>query len=101
VGIENFRADALRCTRCAYCKWIPFDLVKSWRFARGCPSIEYGSFHSYSAGGRLITALSLMDGRSTVTEAVKRSVFTCNMCGSCDVACKMCRYDMEPLLAMR
>jgi Fe-S oxidoreductase len=101
VGIENFRADALRCTRCAYCKWIPFDLVKSWRFAKGCPSVEYGNFHSYSAGGRLITALSLMDERSTVTDAVKRSVFMCNMCGSCDVACKMCRYDMEPLLAMR
>ncbi len=101
MGIQDFRADALRCTRCAYCKWIPFDLVKSWRFAKGCPSIEYGKFHSYSAGGRLVTALSLMDGRSTITESVKRSVFMCNMCGSCDVACKICRYDMEPLQAMR
>jgi Fe-S oxidoreductase len=101
VGIQDFRADALRCTRCAYCKWIPFDLVKSWRFAKGCPSIEYGKFHSYSAGGRLVTALSLMDGRSTVTEPVKKSVFMCLMCGSCDVSCKLCRYDMEPLQAMR
>ena len=42
-----------------------------------------------------------MDGRSTVTDKVKDSVFMCNMCGSCDVTCKMCRYDMEPLLAMR
>ena len=98
MALEDIRADAMRCTRCAYCKWIPFDLVKSWRFAKGCPSIEYGKFHSYSAGGRLVTALSLMDGRSTVTQAVKDSVFTCNMCGLCDVACKMCRYDMEPLL---
>ena len=101
MGIQDFRADAMRCTRCAYCKWIPFDLVKSWRFAKGCPSIEYGKFHSYSAGGRLVTALSLMDGRSTVTEPVKKSVFMCLMCGSCDVACKICRYDMEPLQAMR
>ena len=101
MGIQDFRADAMRCTRCAYCKWIPLDLIKSWRFSKGCPSVEFGNFHSYSAGGRLITALSLMDGRSTVTEPVKRSVFMCLMCGSCDVACKLCRYDMEPLQAMR
>jgi Fe-S oxidoreductase len=101
MSIEDFRADAMRCSRCAYCKWMPLDLMKSWRFSKGCPSVEYGNFHSYSAGGRLITALSLMDGRSTVTENVKDSVFMCNMCGSCDVACKMCRYDMEPLQAMR
>ena len=101
MALEDYRADAMRCTRCAYCKWIPLDKVKSWRFAKGCPSIEYAHFHSYSAGGRLITALSLLDGRSTVTEKVKDSVFKCNLCGSCDVSCKLCRYDMEPLLGMR
>jgi Fe-S oxidoreductase len=101
MALEDFRADAMRCTRCAYCKWIPFDLMKSARFAKGCPSMEAGKFHSYSAGGRLVTALSLMDGRSTVTEKVKESVFKCTLCGQCDVSCKMCRYDMEPLAAMR
>ena len=100
MALEDFRADAMRCTRCAYCKWIPFDHVKSWRYAKGCPSIEYGKFHSYSAGGRLVTALSLMDGRSTVTPKVQDSVFKCLMCGLCDVSCKLCRYDMEPLAAM-
>jgi Fe-S oxidoreductase len=101
MALEDFRADAMRCTRCAYCKWIPFDLMKSARFSKGCPSMEAGKFHSYSAGGRLITALSLMDGRSTVTEKVKDSVFKCNLCGQCDVSCKICRYDMEPLEGMR
>jgi len=101
MALEDFRADAMRCTRCAYCKWIPFDLMKSARFAKGCPSMEAGKFHSYSAGGRLVTALSLMDGRSTVTERVKDSVFKCTLCGQCDVSCKICRYDMEPLEAMR
>ncbi|MBP1627153.1 MAG: putative uncharacterized Fe-S oxidoreductase (contains cysteine-rich region domain) [Holophagaceae bacterium] len=100
MALEDFRADAMRCTRCAYCKWIPFDHVKSWKYAKGCPSIEAGKFHSYSAGGRLVTALSLMDGRSTVTPAVEDSVFKCTMCGLCDVSCKLCRYDMEPLAAM-
>ena len=97
----DYRADALRCTRCAYCKWIPFDLVKSWRFSKGCPSIEYNHFHSYSAGGRLVTALSLLDGRIEVTDRVIDSVFKCQLCGSCDVTCKLCRFDMEPLAALR
>ena len=101
MALEDFRADALRCTRCTYCRWIPFDHVKSARYAKGCPSIEYGKFHSYTAGGRYVTALSLMDGRSQVTDKVKDSVFQCNMCGLCDVSCKICRYDMEPLAAMR
>jgi Fe-S oxidoreductase len=101
MALEDFRADALRCTRCTYCRWIPFDHVKSARFAKGCPSIEYGKFHSYTAGGRYVTALSLMDGRSQVTDKVKDSVFQCNLCGLCDVSCKICRYDMEPLAAMR
>jgi Fe-S oxidoreductase len=101
MALEDFRADALRCTRCTYCRWIPFDHVKSARFAKGCPSIEYGKFHSYTAGGRYVTALSLMDGRSQVTDKVRDSVFQCNLCGLCDVSCKICRYDMEPLAAMR
>ena len=97
MALTDYRADAMRCTRCCYCKWIPFDLVKSHRFAKGCPSVEAGNFHSYSAGGRLVTALSLMDGRSEVTDQVVDIAFKCQLCGNCDVACKLCRYDMEPL----
>jgi Fe-S oxidoreductase len=100
MALTDFRADALRCTRCSYCKWIPFDLVKSHRYAKGCPSIEYGGFHSYSAGGRLATMLSLMDGRSETSDTVVDIAFRCQLCGNCDVACKMCRYDMEPLAAL-
>ena len=101
MALTDYRADAMRCTRCSYCKWIPFDLVKSHRFSKGCPSIEANSFHSYSAGGRLVTALSLMDGRSEVTDVVVDIAFKCQLCGNCDVACKLCRYDMEPILALR
>ena len=100
MAVEDYRADAMSCTSCAYCNGIPLDHVKSRRFAKGCPSIERNSIHSYSAGGRLVTMLSLMDGRSEVTEEVKKSVFECQLCGSCDVACKLYRYNMEPLKAM-
>lgn len=101
MALIDYRADALRCTRCAYCKWIPFDLMKSWRFSKGCPSVEYNNFHSYSAGGRLVTALSLLDGRIKVTDRVVDSVYKCQLCGNCDVSCKLCRFDMEPLAALR
>ena len=100
MALTDYRADALRCTRCSYCKWIPFDLVKSHRFAKGCPSVEANHFHSYSGGGRLITMLSLMDGRSEVTDRVVDIAFRCQLCGNCDVGCKLCRYDMEPLAAL-
>ncbi|MGE5228791.1 MAG: (Fe-S)-binding protein [Deltaproteobacteria bacterium] len=101
MALTDYRPDAMRCTRCSYCKWIPFDLVRSHRFAKGCPSVEAGKFHAYSAGGKLVTALSLMDGRSEVTDQVVDIAFKCQLCGNCDVACKLCRYDMEPVLALR
>jgi Fe-S oxidoreductase len=101
VALEDYRADMLRCTRCSYCKWIPFDQVKSQRFAKGCPSIEYNRFQPYSAGGRLAAALSLLEGRSSYTERFVDITYNCLLCGLCDVACKVCRYNMEPLQAMR
>ena len=100
MALEDYRADMLRCTRCTYCKWIPFDQVKSWRFAKGCPSIEYNKFQPYSAGGRLAASLSLLEGRSSYTDRFIDITYNCLLCGSCDVACKVCRYNMEPLQAM-
>jgi len=99
--LEDYRADMLRCTRCSYCKWIPIDHVKSWQYSKGCPSVEYNKFQPYSAGGRLSSALSLLEGRSSYTPRVKDIVYNCLLCGMCDVSCKVCRFDMEPLLAMR
>ena len=100
MALEDYRADMLRCTRCSYCKWIPFDQMKSWRFAKGCPSVEYNKFQPYSAGGRLAAALSLLEGRSSYTDQFVDIAYNCLLCGSCDVACKVCRYNMEPLQAM-
>ncbi len=101
MALEDYKADMERCSRCSYCKWIPFAHVKSWRFAKGCPSIEYNKFQSYSAGGRLSVALSLLEGRSSYSDRVLDVAYKCLMDGSCDVACKVCRYNMEPLEAIR
>ena len=100
MALEDYRSTMLRCNRCTYCKWIPFDQVKSWRFAKGCPSIEYNKFQPYAAGGRLAASLSLLEGRSDYTDRFIDITYNCLLCGSCDVACKVCRYNMELLEAM-
>jgi len=103
VAIEDYRSTMERCSRCSYCKWIPFAHVKSWRFAKGCPSIEYNKFHAYSAGGRLAVALSLLDGRFDYSDSdsLLDIFYKCQMCGLCDISDKICRYTMEPLEALR
>ena len=100
MALEDYRGNMQRCTRCSYCKWVLWDHLKSWRFAKGCPSIGYNNFQSYSAGGRLAVALSLLDGMISYTDGVLDIVYQCQMCGACDVACKICRYDMEPLATL-
>jgi len=89
-----------RCSQCSYCKWVPFDHIKSARFSKGCPSIAYNNFNSYSARGRFAVALSLLDGRSGYSDRVQDIVYKCVLCGSCDVADKICRYNLEPLEMM-
>ena len=101
MALEDYLADMERCSQCSYCKWIPFDQVKSWRFAKGCPSIAYNNFNSYSARGRFAVALSLVNGQSNYTDRVLDIVYKCATCGSCDVACKVCRYNLEPLETIR
>jgi Fe-S oxidoreductase len=44
-------------------------------------------------------ALSLLQGKSDYTDRVRDIVYKCQACGSCDVACKICRYNLEPLAA--
>jgi Fe-S oxidoreductase len=97
MALEDFAAEMDRCSACSYCKWIPFDQMKSWRFAKNCPSISYHNFNSFAARGRYAVARSLIRGESSYSDTVKRIVFTCMTCGSCDVSCKICRYNLEPL----
>ncbi len=97
MALEDFRAEAERCSHCSYCSWVPFDLIKSRRFSKGCPSIGYSNFQSYSARGRYALALALLEGAVSYNQRVRDIVFQCQTCGSCDVACKVCRYNLEPL----
>jgi Fe-S oxidoreductase len=101
VALEDYHAVMERCMRCSFCKWIPLSKVKSWRFAKGCPSIEYGKFQAYSAGGKLAVGLAFLEGRIGYTERLPDIIYKCMLDGLCDVSCKICRYDLEPVEAMR
>jgi Fe-S oxidoreductase len=70
MALEDYRAEQERCSYCSYCKWIPQDKIKSWRFSRGCPSIAYSNWNAYSARGRYAVARSLTKGRSDYSEQV-------------------------------
>jgi Fe-S oxidoreductase len=85
-----------KCVRCNMCKFPPLARVESKAYSIGCPSFDYFKFHANSGGGKLIMGNSLMQGRSTITEAVCRTVYGCTLCGACDVSCKY-NADIEVL----
>ena len=100
MALERHEDDLMRCTRCSYCKWVPHQVMQDTRFLTVCPSIERFKFHSWSAGGRLISALSLLRGRTEFTDTFLDVVYQCQMCGGCDVSCKVER-DLEPYEVMQ
>jgi len=100
MALERHEDDLMRCTRCSYCKWVPHQVMEDTRFLTVCPSIERFKFHSWSAGGRLISALSLLRGRTEFTDTFLDVVYQCQMCGACDVSCKVER-DLEPYEVMQ
>ncbi len=101
MALKDYAKEIERCSACSYCKWIPFDQVKSWRFAKNCPSIDYFNFNNYSARGRYLTSRSLLRNEIEITQEVVDIAHTCLSCGACDVACKISRYNLEPLEMVR
>ena len=97
MSLQEYKPMQERCSNCSFCKWIPFDKVRSARFAENCPAVCYGGWNTYSARGRFQMALAVVNGELEYTETMTDIVHTCLACGSCDVACKICRYNLEPL----
>jgi Fe-S oxidoreductase len=100
MALEDYEHDSLRCTRCSYCKWVPWESARHPDFMQGCPSVSKYHFHAYAAGGKFNMALSLMKGRIDYSDALVDAVYKCHMDGSCDVSCKSVQ-DLEPLQCMQ
>ena len=100
MALKDCEKDMMRCNRCSYCKVIPHQVFSDSRFLNICPSIEKYNFHGWSAGGRQVLGLSLLYDRVEINDAVIDMVYQCQMCGGCDVSCKVER-DREPYEAMQ
>ena len=104
MRLKELQNDMEGCSRCSSCKWVPFNQIKSWRFAKNCPSVTRYNFHAYSGSGKMIMANSMLQGRSELNDTVADIVYHCQLCGACDAACKAYRDDIdinEVLLELR
>jgi Fe-S oxidoreductase len=97
-ALEDFFPMERRCSNCIGCKFVPFEKIKSNRFARNCPSIWYYHFNLYSARGRFQLGQNIIeDGYVDWEGQALDAIFNCQACGACDVGCKVTRFNLEPL----
>jgi len=96
MGLEKYRWDLINCERCSMCKWVHPWSVKSKARARICPSMQKYKYDAYSAQGRFDLARAFLEGEIELTPRALEVIYTCTLCGGCDVTCKFTR-DMEPL----
>lgn len=96
---EQYKEYMMRCARCSNCKFIPQMRITGSKYSYGCPSISRYNFHAYSGGGRLVTAYAMAENRIEFTDRLLDIIYQCNLCGSCDIACKY-GMDMEVLQPM-
>ncbi|MBI2570781.1 MAG: (Fe-S)-binding protein [Candidatus Schekmanbacteria bacterium] len=101
--LEQLRPLSGKCPRCNLCKFPPLTIVERKEAGTICPSYDELKGHFNSGGGMVTMSNSLVDGRSRVTEAVRRAVFACTACGGCDVSCKFSSdiEVQEVILALR
>lgn len=95
MALAQYEKDMAACSRCSSCKWMPFNQIKSWRFARNCPALARFSSHPYSGSGKMTMGLSVLKQRSELTDQVAEIIYSCQMCGACDVSCKVYRDDID------
>jgi Fe-S oxidoreductase len=97
---EDFKHDMQRCTRCSYCKYIPWRFIKNFDFIEGCPSAARYNWHAYASGGKYNISYSLLQEKIEIDETFLDVVYKCLMDGSCDISCKV-QNDLEPLQHMQ
>jgi Fe-S oxidoreductase len=97
---QDYEHDMKRCTRCSYCKWIPWRFMQNTDFMSGCPSVARYNWHAYAAGGKFNIAYSLLRDRIEISDAFLDIIYKCQMDGSCDISCKV-QQDLEPLQLMQ
>lgn len=91
MALEKIEYDASHCQRCSTCKWSHLWEVKSYRFARNCPSLVYGKFDAYAAQGKNDITTGLLRGELSWEEnkdTLLDVIYRCPVCAACDINCK-------------
>ncbi len=103
MTLQEYRSEVDMCCRCSACKFIPLERVEDAKFSYCCPSIARYGFHAYSGGGRLAVITAILEGRLAYTDKLLDLVYSCQMCGACDISCKyaMDMEILEPLNELR
>jgi len=96
MAIEDYRGDLEMCCRCSACKFVPMQRVQGFEYANVCPSVAKYNFHSYSGGGRLNIAASMLKNGFKYSDRLIDIVYNCQMDGACGVSCNYA-MDMEVL----
>ncbi|MFC2003667.1 (Fe-S)-binding protein [Chloroflexota bacterium] len=97
MALEDYKNNMLRCVRCSICKWVPGAYIRSWRFAQICPSIGRYNWHTYSSGGRVESSLALLMDRIELDDNLVDIIYRCQLCGACDINCRINSDLVEPL----
>jgi len=96
MALEDYKVDCMRCEKDSVCKFVPLMLHKSQKYSEVCPSIKRFNFHTFSGAGRLFEALGFLRGRHDYSDELVNFIYSCQVCGGCDIACKAVR-DIEVL----
>lgn len=97
MALISYKPMMERCSNCSFCKFVPLDKIKSVRYAENCPSVTFRGWNANSARGRFQMGLAIVNGELEYTDKMAGITRECLACGSCDVSCKICRYNLEPL----
>jgi Fe-S oxidoreductase len=96
MALADFRSDMEICQRCSACKFMPLEKAEKFDHVNVCPSISRYNFHAYSGGGRMVSAVAMLENRFGYSDKLLEVVYNCQLCGACDVSCKY-SMDMEVL----
>lgn len=94
MALADYQQDMETCCRCSACKFITLENVKGIENSYICPSIARYNFHGYSGGGRIGIGIALLEKELNYSDKLMEMVYSCQMCGGCDVSCKYA-MDME------
>ena len=63
MALKDVRQEMETCRRCSACKFIPLEMVGGYDNTYVCPSIARYDFHTYSAGGRMVFGVAMLEDR--------------------------------------